>query len=89
MGVGIAQDSKGNIYTLIGTSEPRGYLRPGVTLNEDEIMTVGTGHAEIDILNHAQENGWNLLGVGATRPVCPNCQDALDAANVPIVTPRK
>ncbi|HAK2952874.1 hypothetical protein I3B12_23090 [Salmonella enterica] len=52
-------------------------------------MAVGTGHAEVDILNHAQSNGWTLLGVGATRPACPNCQDALDTANVPIFTPRK
>lgn len=150
MGVGVAQDSEGKLHTIIGTSEPRGYLRPGVTLNDGEIMAVGTGHAEVDILNHAQSNGWTLLGVGATpgrdhtvqkpnnnelkiifkalkfiynsnlscflfikhsiwfyfdlmlrhltkyapalgatRPACPNCQDALDTANVPIFTPRK
>lgn len=89
MGVGVAQDSEGKLHTIIGTSEPRGYLRPGVTLNDGEIMAVGTGHAEVDILNHAKSNGWTLLGVGTTRPACPNCQDALDTANVPIFTPRK
>lgn len=31
MGVGVAQDSEGKLHTIIGTSEPRGYLRPGVT----------------------------------------------------------
>lgn len=49
MAVGIAEAAGGGQTTVIGTSEPRGYLRPGVTLNEGEVVAPGRGHAEADI----------------------------------------
>lgn len=36
MGVGVLQDANGNQMTVISTSEPNGYLRPGMTLNPGE-----------------------------------------------------
>jgi hypothetical protein len=61
MAVGLAQDADGMQQVLIGTSEPMGYLRPGVTLNPGEILVRGLGHAEEDIVNFAQQNGLDLL----------------------------
>jgi len=58
---------------LIGTSEPRGYLRTGVNLNPGETIVPGVGHAEADIVNFAQRNWLRLLEVGATRSICPSC----------------
>lgn len=89
MGVGVAKDANGAQKILIGTSEPRGYLRPGVTLNSGETLVSGTGHAEADIVNYANQNGLNLLEIGATRPICPACAEAINNSGAQAVTPLK
>jgi filamentous hemagglutinin len=88
LAAGLAEDASGGRSVLIGTSEPGGYLRPGVTLLPGEFLAAGTGHAEIDILNYANQRGLRLLEVGATRPVCRSCVPTLERAGVLIVTPR-
>jgi len=77
MAVGYARDAQGGLVKLVATSEPRGYLRPGVTLNDGEIMVSGTGHAEQDIVAYAQARGWEIVTVAAGRPICPPCVDAI------------
>ena len=89
MAVGLAEDSNGVQQVIIGTSEPMGYLRPGVTLDPGEILAPGLGHAEADIVNFAQQNGLNLLEVGATRPICPGCASLIKGAGATPVTPLK
>lgn len=89
MAVGIAEDASGARSVLIGTSEPRGYLRPGVTLAPGETLAPGPGHAEMGIVDQTQQNGLRLLEVGATRPICPDCARAIDGAGARTVTPRK
>jgi RHS repeat-associated protein len=89
MGVGLAEDANGASQVLVGTSEPMGYLRPGVTLNPGEILAPGLGHAEADIVNFAQQNGLKLLEVGATRPICPSCASLIEGAGATAVTPWK
>jgi RHS repeat-associated protein len=89
MGVGLAEDANGVQQILIGTSEPMGYLRPGVTLNPGEILAPGLGHAEADIFNFAQQNGLNILEYGATRPICPSCATLGEGAGATPVTPLK
>lgn len=78
MAVGLAEDASGSRYVLIGTSEARARLRPGVTLNPGEIRVRGLGHAEADIINFARQNGLNLLEIGATRPICPSCGSLIE-----------
>jgi len=39
MGVGIGRDAQGALRTIIGTNEPNGYLRPGVSLAPGEELT--------------------------------------------------
>ena len=89
LGVGLAEDANGVQRVLIGTSEPRGYLRPGVTLNHGETLIQGSGHAEANIVNFAQQNGLRLLDVGATRPICPSCAALIEGAGAKAVTPLK
>ena len=89
MSVGLAEDVNGEQQVLIGTSEPNGYLRPGVTLNSGEILVSGTGHAEENVVNYAQQNGLSLFEVGATRPICLACEVQINAAGANTVTPLK
>lgn len=49
----------------MSTREPRGYLRPGVTLNLGEIVVAGAGHAEADIVNWATQDGYTVQPIGA------------------------
>ncbi len=89
MGVGLAEDVGGAPRVLIGTSEPRGYLRPGVLLKPGETLAPGLGHAEADIVNFTQQHGLRLLEVGATRPICPSCAAVIEGAGATPVTPLK
>lgn len=77
MAVAVAQDSAGEQIILVGTSEPGGYLRPGGTLKTGETLVTGTEHAEVNIVNYAFLNGLRLIDIGATRPICVPCQDAI------------
>jgi YD repeat-containing protein len=84
-----AEDAAGRRITLISTSERNGYLRPGVTLREGEVLVPGTGHAETDIVNYANANNLKVIEVGATRPVCSNCFGIISGAAATTVTPLK
>jgi hypothetical protein len=89
MGVGVLKDADGNQIIAISTSEPNGYLRPGVTLNPGEVVVPGTGHAETDILNWATQNGYTVQTIGAGRPICSSCASAISDANAIPATPLK
>ena len=83
MAAAVVEDAAGNRKVLIGTSEPRGYLRPGVSLNAGEQMVAGAGHAEASIVDYAAANGLRIVDIGATRPVCAGCQGVIpDTANI-------
>jgi hypothetical protein len=89
MAVGRATDSSGAEKVLVATSEPGGYLRPGVTLKPGEILAAGGKHAEVDIVNFAKQNGLTLHEVGATRPICSICASAIEEAGAKSVTALK
>lgn len=82
MSAGVVEDAAGNRITVIGTSEPGGYLRPGVrdALKPGEVVVGGTGHAEVNIVRWAQENGYRVVTVGLGRPHCALCVDAITGA---------
>jgi hypothetical protein len=86
MGVAVAEDANGARVVLISTSEPRGYLRPGVTLKPGEVLVRGNGHAEADIVAYAQANGLRVVSIGATRPVCASCQNAIGTTTATTAT---
>ncbi len=78
-GVGVGRDT-GYLRTVVGTSEPRGYLRPGVTLNPGEELATGAGHTEPNILDYISENGIEPIAAAAGRPICARCEKMIDLA---------
>jgi hypothetical protein len=89
MGVAVVEDANGVRSVLVSTSEPRGYLRPGVTLQPGETVIAGTGHAEADIVSYANGKGLKIIDIGATRPVCTSCQNVIGPTGANISTPLK
>jgi hypothetical protein len=87
--VGVAVDSSGQMRTLIGTSEPRGYIRGPMRrlILPDDVVIRGAGHAEADIVTYCTAQGWRLIGVGATRGICPSCAAELAGAGANAATP--
>lgn len=70
----------GTKSTLVGSSEVR--LRPAQrkVLTTEEIAVKGSGHAEQTVINHANANGQKVNAVGASRPICENCEKAINKA---------
>ena len=64
MGVGVVEDANGVRFVLVSSSEPRG-LRPYITLQPGEVAVRGTGHAEANIIAHAQANNLRVIDIGA------------------------
>ncbi|MFI7603243.1 RHS repeat-associated core domain-containing protein [Actinoplanes sp. NPDC049681] len=91
MGVGEGVDASGTTRTVIGTSEPNGYLRPGVRdmVRPGEEVATGTGHAEANILDYMKANGITPGQVGAGRPICPACASAIENAGARPGSPLK
>lgn len=78
MAAGVGEDALGTIRTVIGTSEPGGYLRPGVTLLPGEELAQGAGHAEISVLAYMEQQGIQPFVIGAGRPICAVCAPAIE-----------
>jgi hypothetical protein len=91
MAVGVAEDEAGAQHFLIGTSEPNGYIRGPMRslIRPGDTVVNGTGHAEADIVNYSNLQGWRLIGVGATRPICGPCAQEISNAGATAVTPLK
>jgi hypothetical protein len=89
MASGVLEDPQGNYVPVIATSEPGGYLRPGVTVDPGEVVISGTGHAEQTIVNWANANGYRVVAVGAGRPICPSCAAAIQGSGASTATPLK
>ena len=89
MAVGVAEDANGVRTVLLSTSEPNGYLRPGVMPKPGEIVVRGGRgvHAEADIVNYANQNGLRIVAIGATRGVCDTCAQAVSEAGAHVATP--
>jgi RHS repeat-associated protein len=89
IGVGVAEDTAGARHTLIGSSEPNGYIRPGLQrlIQSDDIIVRGDGDAEANIVAFASQKGWRLLGVGATRGICDECAMSIAGAGGTAATP--
>jgi hypothetical protein len=89
MAAGLAKKSPEKNIVLIGTSEPRGYLRPGVTLKPGEVKVLGDSHAEQNIVSYIIASNLKLINIGATRPVCSACVRVIKPTKARIVTPLK
>ena len=82
-----AIDNAGNGIRIVGSSEAR--LRPAQRslLIANEIEAVGKGHAEATILNFAENNGYRVSNIGASRPICVPCAEQISTAGATPVTP--
>jgi hypothetical protein len=89
MGVGLGVDVIGVSRTVVGTSEPRGYLRPGVTLRDGEEVALGPGHAETSILKHMEDNNITPTTIAAGRPICDSCAGTIQQAGATAATAYK
>ncbi|XWK91155.1 MAG: hypothetical protein U7127_14225 [Phormidium sp.] len=91
MAAAVVEDLQGNRKIAIGTSEPKGYLRPGVksAIKTGETVIPGNGHAEADIIAWAITNNYKVIAVAAGRPVCENCAQVIEGANGVVASPKK
>ena len=94
MAVGVGTDADGNVRTVIGTSEPGGYLRPGVKLGPGEEMA-GVGettrqHAELNIYNYMFDRAIKPDFIGAGRYICMrSCASAIEESGALPASPVK
>jgi hypothetical protein len=92
-GVGVVQDFYGDLRVIISSKSPYGVGSVNRQLLVGE-QYINYGRkfkydAEIQIMHFGDQVGGRTLRVGATRPVCPECQVTLDQNGLPIATPRK
>jgi hypothetical protein len=85
----IGRDEAGNLRTVVSTSEPRGYLRPGVTLKDGEELATGDGHAEVSGIDYMNQHGITPVAVGAGKPICTPCETTIDNAGAAPATKLK
>jgi filamentous hemagglutinin len=89
MSAGVSEKPDGSRYVAVGTSEPRGYLRRGVELKPDEVLMPGGEHAEEDVVGGTLALGDKPVAVGAGRPHCPKCVEAIEKASAATASPRR
>lgn len=83
------EEQSNNRYYILGTSEPNGYLRPGIKpkLYEIVVCCKTKADAEITVIAFVLQEQWILITIGATRPICNDCRDAIDEVGAQAVTP--
>lgn len=91
MAVGEGVDVTGAGRTVVGTSEPNGYMRPAVrdAIAPGEEVETGAGHAEVSILDYMERNGIKPGVIGAGRPSCPECAQAIEESGATPGSPLK
>lgn len=72
----------GDIYRLFSSSESTNRVSvESIYDYEYEVSRQsGAGHAEDNIMQFVNENGWELLEAGASRPICLVCEQAITGA---------
>lgn len=93
MGVGIGRDTAGSTRMVVASSERNGYLRKQVrdAVGPGEEIATGDGtmHAEVRALKYMEEHGIDPVTVGAGRPICSECEQAIVGAGVVPASPLK
>lgn len=89
LAVAVAEDAAGKRSFLIGTSERYGYLR-GIEPELGETVIVGPNrHPELDLLEHAEEQGLKIIDIGATRPIDETIAGKIAQSGAHVSTPFK
>jgi len=92
MGAGVVEDTNGTRQMVIGTSEDDEYLRSEVrdsVRESGQTVAPGEKHAEQNIVDWAQGNEQKVVTVGAGRPVCDECAEAIEGAGGTVASPRR
>jgi filamentous hemagglutinin len=80
IGVGVLQDEEGNITKVVSTNGRAGTLKSlisaGASLFGQDFVD-GTEHAEVNIVQYAEQNNFKLLALGTSRQACYLCTDFL------------
>jgi RHS repeat-associated protein len=84
-----AVDEQGNQVRVVGSSEPRLRVAQRAMLKPGEIEAKGNGHAEVTVLDHLRVNNLSIRSIGASRPVCANCNVAIESFGIKAATPLK
>lgn len=80
--VAIGRDRQGVLRLVIGTNNKNGTLPRSLAAaigrsGETVATGMGAGHAEVQILRWMTANRWRPITVGAGRPICARCADAI------------
>jgi hypothetical protein len=83
--VAIGRDPQGSLRLVIGTNNRNSVLpkalQPIIARSGEMVATgMGQGHAEVQILRWMLMNRWRAITVGAGRPICAECADAIARA---------
>jgi hypothetical protein len=93
MGVGTGRDKSGKMRTVVGSSEPGGYLRPEIKKalkpNEEVAVVPGKGHAEPRIIDYMNKEDIEPIAIGAGRPICSNCEPVVLESGATPASPLK
>jgi len=75
---------------IAGSSEPNGYMRPAVEAllrrRKIDVATGSSGHAERQVLAYMRRQGLKPVTIGASRPICRPCADAIRRAGATAAT---
>lgn len=81
MAVGVGRDPSGRLRVVIGTNNPNGNLpravKGAIKKGEQVAEEMGRGHAEEQVLRWMAANNLKPITMGAGRPICPACADAI------------
>lgn len=82
MAVGVLKNNEGKQIKVISSSIKRGYLPKELEsdLDPKEFVVRGNGHAEYDIVEWAAQNDYTVETIGAGRPICSDCAQAISNA---------
>lgn len=75
--------------SIVGTSELylRTEIKKGLLPHEIVAKSQVGNHAEENILHTAAEKNLKILSIGASRPICLDCEEQIKALNIETSTP--
>mgnify|MGYP006290968907 CR=1 FL=1 len=80
----VAVGNTNSDFSLVGTSEK--YMQEDVlnAMNEDEIVAKPNydKHAEEDIIQEAEKRKVKVTNIGASRPICIDCEKLIKENNI-------
>lgn len=92
--VAIGRDPQGGLRLVIGTNNKNGTLPRSLAAvigrsGETVATGMGAGHAERQVLRWMLVNRWRPITVGAGRPICTECADAIARSGATAASPLK